>query len=111
MHQWRNRAVRILTRKRLLAVCAIAVAQSWLAVSILENALALGDAGARVPAWLRIAVPVLNLPGMLIAGPRLQAVIGDPAEIYLAAVTNGLLWGVTIVALAVWWRNRTRRAR
>ena len=95
-----------ITRKRVLAVCAITVIQAWLAVSTFAAAFALGDGRLPTPAWLSIAANVLTLPGFLIAGPRLQALIGDPAEIYLAAAINGLLWGVALVGLTVSCRRR-----
>jgi hypothetical protein len=94
-----------------LAVCAIAAIHAWLAVSTFAAAFALGDARLPTPAWLSIAANILTLPGFLIAGPRLQALIGDPAEIYLAAAIDGLLWGVAIVALTVWWRRRRAHIR
>jgi len=90
----------------MLAVCAIAVIQAWLAVSTFAAVFALGDARRPVPAWLSLAANVLTLPGFLVAGPRLQALIGDPVEIYLAAAIDGLLWGVAIVGLTVWCRRR-----
>jgi len=97
---------RVVTKRRLLAVVAVAVIEAWLGVSTFAAAFALGEARQAIPTWLKFAATVLNVPGLLLTGPWLQSVLGDPAEIYVAAALNGLLWGTVTVASAVWLRYR-----
>ena len=86
----------------------IAAIQASLAAGLFGMAMAVGDSGQPVPAWLAIAVSVLGTPGAFLSGV-LQPRLGDPRSIYVGFGLGGVLWGCVIGLIT--WYVRGRRSR